>query len=185
MCMLRAMQAPPLKTEDWLDLALDELKASGYGALKALPLARKLGVTRGSFYHHFDSIDIFHKAVIAHWSKRSSGAVITAALESSDPEEALDRLLQQTLRSGEKLERAIRSWATVDPLVARDVEKIDASRIKVAEALLLRSGVAGAEAASRSKLLYWAAIGRLMMPFPDHNLLSPAEISRLARLMRS
>ncbi len=177
------MQPPALKTEDWLDLALNELKVKGYGALKALPLSKKLNVTRGSFYHHFESLDEFHRAVIAHWSKHSSDDVIQAAMAASDPRQALHDLLQVTLRSGAELERAIRSWATVEPRVAEEVEKVDAARIKVAEALLTRAGVATFRAVPRSRLLYWAAIGRLMLPFPDRNQLSTDEIAEIANLM--
>jgi len=177
------MQPPSLSSEDWLDVALTELQESGYGALKALPLSKKLNVTRGSFYHHFDSLDVFHKAVIAHWSQRSSGEIIRTAIDASDPRAALEELLQRTLRSGERLERAIRSWATVQPNVAHEVERVDMGRIEVAEKLLLRSGVAPSNALSRARVLYWAAIGRLMLPFPDKNTLSDREISDLATLI--
>lgn len=177
------MQPPALGTDDWLDLALQELKDHGYGALRALPLAKKLKVTRGSFYHHFESLDAFHKAVIGHWAERSSGDLIKASLEADDPQMALNDLLQLTLRSGAQLERAVRSWATVHPLVAIEVEKIDEARIKTAEGLLLRNGVPKSAAATRSKVLYWAAIGRMMLPFPEHNLLTKNEITKLTSLM--
>lgn len=177
------MQTAPLTSEDWLNLALNELRDHGYGALKAQPLARKLGVTRGSFYHHFDSLESFHSALIAHWSRCTTGRVAAAVRMASDPRAALEDLLQRTLGSGEKLERAVRSWSTVAPRVAREVEKVDLERIGVAEDLLLRSGLPAADAAPRARLLYWAAIGRLMLPFPDNNRLSSQEISDLARLM--
>ncbi|WDR03036.1 TetR/AcrR family transcriptional regulator [Devosia algicola] len=160
-----------------------ELKDRGYSALKAQPLAKKLNVTRGSFYYHFENLESFHAAVITHWSKHTSGRVIKTAQESINPQKALDELLQQTLCSGEDLERAIRSWSTVQPLVAKEVEKVDQGRIKVAEALLIKSGVSKSHAAPRAKLLYWAAIGRLMLPFPANNLLSRMEISGVATLM--
>jgi len=178
------MQAASLKSEDWLDLALEELKSSGYAALRALSLAKKLGVSRGSFYHHFESLDAFHRAVIAHWSERSSGDLMEATLAANDPALALDELLRQTLRSGAQLERAVRSWATVKHLVAVELALVDARRINVAEDLLARCGVPTALAAPRARMLYWAAIGRLMMPFPEENTLSNAEISDLAALMR-
>ncbi|MEO1640330.1 MAG: TetR/AcrR family transcriptional regulator [Pseudomonadota bacterium] len=177
------MTAAPLSAEDWLDLALTELKTQGYGALRAQPLAQKLGVTRGSFYHHFESLADFHAAIIAHWSQRSSGQVIRSAKEEPDPVTALAQLLQTTLRSGEGLERAVRSWATVAPGVAQAVAAIDAERIDVVKAILRRGGLDKADAAARAKLLYWAAIGRLMLPFPDQNVLTNAEISSLSALM--
>jgi AcrR family transcriptional regulator len=142
-----------------------------------------LGVTRGSIYHHFDSLESFHAAVIAHWSEQSSGRISRAALDIDGPKEALEDLLQTTFRSGEALERAVRAWSTVEPLVATAVEQVDQGRIGIAETLLTRAGVPPSEARPRARLLYWAAIGRLMMPFPGKAILSPPEITGLARLM--
>jgi AcrR family transcriptional regulator len=172
-----------LGPEDWLDLALQELKAHGHDALKAQPLARKLRVTRGSFYHHFDSLESFHAAVIRHWARQSSGQIIQAARETANAHQALDDLLQKTFRSGEALERAIRAWSTVKPLVAEAVAEVDQERVKVAEALLVQLGVPRSDARPRAQLLYWGAIGRLMLPCPAENILSSAEISGLARLV--
>lgn len=177
------MIARVLTAADWLDLALEELKAHGYNALRAQPLAKKLNVTRGSFYHHFESLEAFHTAVIAHWSKKTSGQIALEAKNIDDPNEALDDLLQKTLRSGEALERAIRSWSTVAPIVAEAVDKVDQERISIAETLLLKAGVPKSVSSARAKLLYWAAIGRLMLPFPQNNVLSSSEISGLAELM--
>lgn len=176
------MDSNTLTPEDWLDLALDELRQHGFAALKAQPLAAKLKVTRGSFYYHFESLARFHAAVIAHWSKRTTGRV-TESLDGQDAGEALDQLLQMTLQSGEAMERAVRAWATVAPEVAKAVAAVDAERIAVAEDLLRRTGLPDARAKARARLLYWAAIGRLMMPFPDDNRLAPDEISDIARMV--
>ena len=172
-----------LTADDWLNLALEELRAHGYGALRAQPLAKKLDVTRGSFYHHFESLEAFHTAVIDHWSKKTSGLIALEAQDFDDPLEALDDLLQKTLRSGEALERAIRSWSTVAPSVAEAVERVDQERIGVAEALLHEGGLREADSVARAKLLYWSAIGRLMLPFPQNNILSRSEISCISALM--
>lgn len=174
------METKSLTREDWLNLALAELRDHGYTALKAQPLAQKLNVTRGSFYYHFESLEVFHAAIITHWSNSTTGPVSKQAKSADSPRDALDSLLQTTLRSGEALERAIRSWSTVSPAVARAVEQVDQGRIKVAEKLLVDGGVSKPVAMSRAKVLYWAAIGRLMLPFPNNNLLSQKEISDLA-----
>ena len=172
-----------LTAEDWLNPALQELKEHGYTALKAQPLAKKLNVTRGSFYHHFESLEAFHTAVIAHWSKSTSGQMAQEAQDIGEAHEALDNLLQKTLCSGEALERAIRSWSTVTPFVAEAVERVDQERIGIAETLLHKAGVPRPVANARAKVLYWAAIGRLMLPFPQNNVLSCPEISGVAALM--
>lgn len=177
------MNSPQLTPKDWLNTALNELRERGHEALKAQPLAKVLKVSRGSFYHHFDNLESFHAAVISHWAERSSGQIIQTARETENPEEALEKLLQKTLRSGEALERAIRAWSTVQLKVAEAVEEVDAERIAVAEALLVRNGVPESDAKARARLLYWAAIGRLMMPFPANNTLLSTEIARIAHLM--
>lgn len=177
------METKSLTPVDWLNLALAELRDRGYTALKAQPLAKKLNVTRGSFYYHFESLDVFHAAVIAHWSHSTTGPVSRQAKSKGSPRDALDNLLQNTLRSGEALERAIRSWSTVSPAVAKAVEQVDRDRITVAEKLLIDGGVSKPAAMSRARVLYWAAIGRLMLPFPENNLLSEEEISGLAAHM--
>lgn len=177
------MDSHSLTPEDWLDLALTELTSYGYNALKAQPLAKKLNVTRGSFYYHFVSLEAFHVAVIEHWSKSTTKKVAGQANAAETPRRALANLLQTTLRSGEALERAIRAWSTVTPAVAEAVDRVDQERIKIAESLLVNGGVAKQVATTRAKLLYWAAIGRLMLPYPESNLLSHREISDLTEHM--
>ncbi|MEM9970121.1 MAG: TetR/AcrR family transcriptional regulator [Pseudomonadota bacterium] len=172
-----------LTPTDWLNLALQELKTHGYAALRAQPLAKKLGVSRGSFYHHFESLEAFQTAVIAHWSETTSGQIILDAQAAGDPVLALDDLLRTTLRSGEALERAVRSWSTVAPGVAEAVDRVDRTRIGVAERLLTDAGVPKTVATARAKVLYWAAIGRLMLPFPQSNVLTDADISDLTALV--
>jgi AcrR family transcriptional regulator len=54
-----------LSAKDWLDQGLRTLAKSGFTALKAEPLAKAMGVSRGSFYWHFADIGAFHAAIEA------------------------------------------------------------------------------------------------------------------------
>lgn len=177
------METSSLTPDDWLDMALVALREEGYAALKAQRLAKRLNVTRGSFYHHFESLDAFHAAVVAHWSRRTTGPVVDRLADCATPVAALRGLLRTTLRSGAAMERAMRSWATVSDRVASEVDKVDRERIGVAEALIEQAGVPSGTARARARLLYWSAIGRLMMPYPDDNRLSDADIDDIAELM--
>ncbi len=49
--------ADQLSAKDWLDQGLKTLAESGYTALKAEPLAKAMGVSRGSFYWHFADVE--------------------------------------------------------------------------------------------------------------------------------
>lgn len=42
-----------LSADDWAQAALDLIAEQGVGAVAVEPLARRLGVTKGSFYWHF------------------------------------------------------------------------------------------------------------------------------------
>src|SRR3546814_8458026 len=44
-----------LSAEDWAQAALDLIAEQGVSAVAVEPLARRLGVTKGSFYWHFPS----------------------------------------------------------------------------------------------------------------------------------
>src|SRR5262247_806299 len=61
-CMVRGM-TERLTAQDWIDFALTTLAQEGFDALKADVLARKLGISRGSFYWHFSDLGTFHARV--------------------------------------------------------------------------------------------------------------------------
>jgi AcrR family transcriptional regulator len=42
-----------LRREDWARAALEAFSRGGLPAIAVAPLARRLGVTKGSFYWHF------------------------------------------------------------------------------------------------------------------------------------
>ena len=59
--------ADQLSAQDWLDQGLRTLARDGFTALKAEPLAKTMGVSRGSFYWHFADIAAYHAAVLGRW----------------------------------------------------------------------------------------------------------------------
>lgn len=173
-----------LDKTDWLEYALERLAEDGHDALKAQTLAAGLGVTRGSFYWHFEDLDTFKRDLIGHWTDRTTEELVRAVVREGDAEAQLRGLMARAFRSGASLERSIRAWATVDTHVADLVAAVDWRRIRFAEQLLEALGVAEAEIAPRARLLYWAAIGRLMMAQTEGQGLSDGEIADLAALVR-
>jgi AcrR family transcriptional regulator len=174
-----------LEKTDWLDFALGALAERGHGALKAQTLAAGLGVTRGSFYWHFEDLEAFKRDLIDHWAAKTTEELLRAEVREGDAAAQLAGLMLRAFASATGQERAIRAWATVAPHVAETVAAVDWRRIRFAEQLLSALGVAEAEIGPRARLLYWAAIGRLMMAGADPRTLSATEIEALTRLMRS
>ena len=68
--------ADQLSAKDWLDQGLKTLARSGFTALKAEPLAKAMGVSRGSFYWHFADIGAFHAAILKHWREVAAEQII-------------------------------------------------------------------------------------------------------------
>ena len=66
-----------LSRKDWLDEALRALETEGIGGVRILRLATRLGVTRGSFYWHFENRDELLHALLEHWVELSTQSAVT------------------------------------------------------------------------------------------------------------
>ena len=75
--------ADQLSAKDWLDQGLKTLAKSGFTALKAEPLAKAMGVSRGSFYWHFADIGAFHAAILKHWREVAAEQIIAGVEAAS------------------------------------------------------------------------------------------------------
>ena len=151
--------ADQLSAKDWLEQGLRTLARSGFTALKAEPLAKAMGVSRGSFYWHFADIGAFHAAILAHWRDVAAEQVIADLEASSGHDEPLSRLLRRAFVSRPALENAVRSWAARDPLARAAVQAIDRRRLGYVERLLIASGLSTGTARARAQILYWAFLG--------------------------
>ena len=148
-----------LTAQDWIDFALKTLAREGFQALKADVLARKLGVSRGSFYWHFAELGTFHAGVIEHWRQVATEAIIAGLERYDSREQRLDVLLRGAFGHGALLEIRMRAWADENAQAARVMNDIDRRRRAYIEQILVQAGVAPQLAATRAQLLYWAYLG--------------------------
>src|SRR6476469_10555264 len=130
-----------LSAKDWLDQGLRTLAERGFTALKAEPLAKALGVSRGSFYWHFADIGAFHAAILKHWREVAAEQIIANLEAAPDNRDRLPLLLRQAFGGRLALESAVRTWATVDPAARSAVEAIDRRRLSYVESMFSASGV--------------------------------------------
>jgi AcrR family transcriptional regulator len=147
-----------LSAQDWVDEGLKALGKSGFTALKADPLAKAMGVSRGSFYWHFADIGAFHAAILARWREVAAEQII-ANLETIRGEDPLAVLLRMTFASRMTLEKAVRSWAAHDARARTAVQAIDRRRLDYIETMLKQSGLSGEAARARAQILYWTFLG--------------------------
>ncbi|MGL4239675.1 MAG: TetR/AcrR family transcriptional regulator [Beijerinckiaceae bacterium] len=64
---------PPSAREKILDAALIVIRTKGFSAASVDDLCAAAGVTKGAFFHHFDSKEALGVAAAEHWSKVTSG----------------------------------------------------------------------------------------------------------------
>ena len=155
--------APPstqLDAAAWVEAAFDALAEGGIDAVRVDPLAKRLGVTRGSFYWHFKDRDALHQAMLRAWRERASYMVFTRVERTKESAGArLQRLLALPYSSPRSaraaaIELAIRLWARRDKSAAKAVRHIDRTRLDYFENLLKEHGAP--DARSRAYLFYAA-----------------------------
>ena len=115
-----------LNADDWLQCGFDALVDQGPQALKAEPLARRIGATKGSFYWHFRDLPDFHDRLLAKWEERTLLALAGAGQDEADPVRRLDRL--GSLNSDDPAEQAVRAWAQDHAPAAETVARVDGHR---------------------------------------------------------
>jgi AcrR family transcriptional regulator len=151
--------ADQLSAADWLDQGLRTLAKSGFSALKAEPLAKAMGVSRGSFYWHFADIGAYRAAILKHWREVAAEQVIADLEAVSKDRDAVALLLRRAFSGTPALENAVRTWATVDPAARAAVQAIDRRRLGYIETLLRQAGLSADVARARAQILYWAFLG--------------------------
>src|SRR5215217_5141721 len=85
-------RAGALKAEVWVGAARAAMAEGGIDAVAVEPLARRLGVTKGSFYWHFKDRRALLEATLEGWEEESTEARISASRRISDRRERLIRL---------------------------------------------------------------------------------------------
>ena len=171
-----------LSARDWLNQGLKALAARGFTALKAEPLAKAMGVSRGSFYWHFADVDAFHAAILRHWREVAAERIIANVEAASSSENPLALLLRQAFGGGLALEKAVRTWAAHDPAAQDAVQAIDRRRLNYVESLLGTSGLSPGIARARAQILYWAFVGFALSDQPLPRARQAAVLDELLRI---
>jgi AcrR family transcriptional regulator len=149
--------------KDWIDAGFAALVKQGVDALAAERLAAKLGVTRGSFYHHFGSADDYARALLSEWERTSTEQIIAFSRVGGSAAQRERRLADALLRVRHDLDVAIRAWALRDPLAQAYQARVDARRIEyLAE---LYAELLGEQKAARlaAEIVYLCFVGSQQM----------------------
>jgi len=149
-----------LTPSHWIDLAIELLVDHGIDAVRVDDLARRLGVTRGSFYWHFKDRDDLLQGVLKSWRDAATEQIIERFdTRHSDPLALVKDLISLPFR-GERaaraasIELAIRAWARRHPMARQAVDEVDERRISYHAQVFSSLGFPIPEARARAFALY-------------------------------
>ena len=151
-----------LAADDWITAGLEVLVESGVAAVKILPIAKRLGVTRGSFYWHFKSREALLDQLLDTWEGRNTRAIVEAAATPGtliDRYIALSRLWLGRSDFDPRLDVAVREWSRHDPMVLEKLRAADEQRVAALTEMIEPEGHDPAMARCRARTLYRMQMG--------------------------
>lgn len=153
----------PRKTQHgpsaWVAAGLRLLGEGGENAVGIEPLARRLGATKGSFYHHFADRPAFLAVLLEAWESRADALLERVDAVGGGPAARLWVLMETVIREGAASpEAAIRLWARGDETARIALARVDRARLDWLETLFAELG-RDADAPTRARLAYMALIG--------------------------
>lgn len=167
-------------SDAWLAAAYEALLESGVESVRIMLLAKRLNLSRTSFYWFFRDREELLAALLAQWRDKNTGNFVRQA--SAYAETLVEGLLNvsdcwfDTSLFDSKFEFAIRSWALQSAEVGVEVRKADELRLEALAALFRRFGHSEVSADVRARTVYLTQIGYIsMQPSEDLSL-------RLARM---
>jgi AcrR family transcriptional regulator len=153
--------------EVWLDAGYELLVEGGVAAVKVMPLAERLGLSRTSFYWHFADREALLAGLVARWREKNTGNLVARCEAlAGTVTEAMLNLIDCWLDPGlfdSRLEFAMRTWALTDPAVAVEMTAADAARLAAITALFRRFGYGETEADTRARTLYLTQVGYIAL----------------------
>jgi AcrR family transcriptional regulator len=157
--------------EGWINCARVLLIEEGLAGIKVDRLAKRLRVTRGGFYHHFESHHDLLQALLKDW--RVNNCFVPKHIDTASPALAIEALRVMTDNLvhergfDPQFDMAVREWARISQPVADVVEQVDADRVDSLGRIFSGLGYAEREASLRAKLFYWQQIGYYAIGMED------------------
>ena len=145
--------------DDWAQGALDEIEQSGVRALTVQAVARRLGVSKGGAYHHFQDRRDLLRAALARWERRQVTELNAHFAAIRDPQLRLRAALEEAFITLAPTVIVQLMAASDDPVVAAVLERSTAARIDQLRRTFVDLGATGADAQHRAILLYGHYLG--------------------------
>ena len=178
---------PRLSRSSWLEVALELLQNAGINAVTVDALAIQLGITRGSFYHHFKDRNDLSKEMLDYWKEKWTveirNDIASLGLDGLQSLTALLNLIHH--RKSANYDAAIRAWAIHDEQAREIVGEADKIRLDFIRSQFEKIGFKGLDLENRSRLfLYYAMTEPAFFDPPDEKSAQKLDQVRLKFLTK-
>ncbi|MDB6091616.1 MAG: hypothetical protein JWN85_4400 [Gammaproteobacteria bacterium] len=179
---------PFLSREDWITAARADLVAAGVSAVKVDRLARRLGVTRGSFYWHFKSHAELLRELLKSWEHTNTGPFERVLAGDETPRGvrkfvAIIKLWVDEKDYSPAFDTAVRDWARTSREAAAAVHRADARRIEILHRVFIDIGFVDPEALIRARIAYFHQVGYYTLEFRESREERRALVPLYARVL--
>lgn len=158
------LEKPRLSAENWALAALDVIAEQGLAAVAVEPIARRLGVTKGSFYWHFPSREALLVAALERWEKTEQETVFGQMEAVSDPRVRLRELFQLVAHAPKTHIIYSELLKALDhPVVKPVLGRVSLRRMEYLAASFRQAGLPRQDAQNRARLAYAAYVGFLQL----------------------
>jgi AcrR family transcriptional regulator len=170
---------------DWLEAGLAVVVDDGPNGLRIDRLCRRLGVSKGSFHHHFAGAGDFKRSLLAAYEDLVVKALDQAIdqTEAATPQAVLAGLTAAITGTPglyrPELEAAMRAWAFSDAEVRAVQERVDRQRLASLHRIWSKILDDPAEAHTASLLPYLVGIGASLVQPPT----PPDQLRRVYELL--
>ena len=182
--MSQTKQKSRLSRKSWLNAAFTTLYEEGIDQVRIERLAKKLNVTKGSFYWHFKNRTELLDALIEYWNEEMTKTVLeNAKTFHGDPVDRIFYTLKDIISNERTLyDPVVRAWANHDPRAKKYVEKVDKLRLGFLIELFKDAGFDEEESEVRARMMYYYVLGEAYVTRKETKAVRLKRIENKARI---
>lgn len=147
---------------DWLRAAKTMLVNSGIDGVKVDLIARKMRITRGSFYWHFKSRQDLLDELLADWRQRNMDGVSGLIERSESGSPSFVDCIRFWISQEDDVftfDMAMRVWGRQSPSVAQVINEVDDAWINLLTSMFRVRGFDDERSFARARIVYFHQMG--------------------------